>query len=37
MTNDRKLFKKINETVIFKARIGNGAHLTVKGKTNSSY
>lgn len=32
ITNDRKLFKKINETVISKARIGNEAHLTVKGK-----
>jgi len=32
MTNDWKLFKKINEIVISKARIGNGAHLTVKGK-----
>jgi len=32
MTNDRKLFKKINETVISKARIGNEAHLTVESK-----
>ena len=32
MTNDQGLFKELYKTVTSKVRIGNGAHLVVKGK-----
>jgi hypothetical protein len=32
ITNDRKLFRKLDKIVISKVRIGNGAHLKLEGK-----
>ena len=32
MTYDRELFRELDKTAIFKVRIGNGAHIAVKGK-----
>lgn len=29
---DRDIFKELNEIVVSKARIGNGAHMAMKGK-----
>ena len=32
MTHDKELFKELRSTEISKVKIGNGQHITVKGK-----